>query len=203
MVKAIVSSNYVFSLGIEGFLNEDRNKMKLAEKASIDFSRRSKRNKEKVYSTVEALTGGKVDTAHFYVQVMNYKREMAHAVHFIIDPIINYSDNDHKPFTAEQNAELLKLVVQVDNFFNFALHTVKENKFENIETLITDREKIFEVLSKLEKNQIKRIKNKEVNTRNSLLYFKINSETKNLLLHAVNVIKSQRDFITYTRQALQ
>ncbi len=203
VVKAIVSSNYVFSLGIEGFLNEDRNKLKLAEKASVDFSRRSKRNKEKVYSTVEALTGGKVDTAHFYVQVMNYKREMAHAVHFIIDPIIKYSDNDHKPFTSEQNAELLKLVVQVDNFFNFALHTVKENKFENIETLIADREKIFEILSKLEKNQIKRIKNKEVNTRNSLLYFKINSETKNLLLHTVNVIKSQRDFILNTRAALQ
>jgi phosphate/sulfate permease len=203
VVKAIVSSNYVFSLGIEGFLNEDRNKMKLAEKASADFSRRSKRNKEKVYSTVEALTGGKVDTAHYYVQVMNYKREMAHAAHFIIDPIIVYSDNDHKPFTAEQNAELLKLVVQVDNFFNFALHTVKENKFENIETLIADREKIFEALSKLEKNQIKRIKNKEVNTRNSLLYFKVNSETKNLLLHTVNMIKSQRDFITNTRSALQ
>jgi phosphate/sulfate permease len=202
VVKAIVSSNYVFSLGIEGFLNEDRNKLKLAEKASADFSRRSKRNKEKVYSTVEALTGGKVETAHFYVQVMNYKREMAHATHFIIDPIIKYSDNDHKPFTSEQNAELLKLIVQVDSFFNFALHTVKENKFENIETLIADREKIFEVLSKLEKNQIKRIKNKEVNTRNSLLYFKINSETKNLLLHTVNVIKSQRDFILNTRAAL-
>lgn len=203
IVKAIVSSNYIYSLGIEGFLNEDRNKMKLAEKASLDFSKRSKRNKEKVYSTVQVLSEGKVDTGHFYVQMMNYKREMAHAAHFIIEPIILYSDNNHKPFSTEQNVELVKLIVQIDNFFNFALHTVKENKFENIETLISDREKIFEVLEKLEKNQIKRIKNKEVNTRNSLLYFKINSETKNLLLHTVNVIKSQRDFINNTRQALQ
>jgi phosphate/sulfate permease len=203
IVKAIVSSNYIFSLGIEGFLNEDRDKMKLAEKASVDFSRRSKRNKEKVYSTVQVLSEGKVDTGHYYVQMMNYKREMAHAAHFVINPIITYSDNNHKPFIAEQNAELVKLIVQIDNFFNFALHTVKENKFDNIEALISDREKIFEVLARLEKNQIKRIKNKEVNTRNSLLYFKINSETKNLLLHTVNVLKSQRDFINNTRQALQ
>jgi phosphate/sulfate permease len=203
IIKAIVSSNYIFSLGIEGFLNEDRNKMKLAEKASADFSRRSKRNKEKVYSTVQVLSEGKVDTGHYYVQMMNYKREMAHAAHFVINPIITYTDNNHKPFTAEQNAELVKLIVQIDNFFNFALHTVKENKFDNIEALISDREKIFEVLARLEKNQIKRIKNKEVNTRNSLLYFKINSESKNLLLHTVNVIKSQRDFINNTRQALQ
>jgi len=203
IIKAIVSSNYIYSLGIEGFLNEDRNKMKLAEKASNDFSKRSKRNKEKVYSTVQALSVGKVDTGHFYVQMMNYKREMAHAMHFIIAPVISYSDNNHKPFNTDQNTEMVNLIVQIDNFFNFALHTVKENKFENIETLISDREKIFEVLEKLEKNQIKRIKNKEVNTRNSLLFFKINSETKNLLLHTINVIKSQRDFINNTRQALQ
>jgi Na+/phosphate symporter len=203
VVKAIVSSNYIVSLGIEGFLNEDRNKLKLAEKSSIDFSRRSKRNKEKVYSTVQVLSEGKLDTGHYYVQMMNYKREMAHAAHFVINPIITYSDNNHKPFNAEQNAELVKLIVQMDNFFNYALHMVKENKFDNIETLIEDREKIFEVLAKLEKSQIKRIKNKEVNTRNSLLYFKINSEAKNLLLHTVNMIKAQRDFITFTRQSFQ
>ncbi len=203
VVKSIVSSNYIVSLGIEGFLNEDSNKLKLAENASIDFSRRSKRNKEKVYSTVQVLSGGKVDTGHYYVQMMNYKREIAHAAHFIIYPIVKYTDNNHKPFSPEQKAELVKLIALIDDFFNFALHTVKDNKFENIETLISDREKIFEVLEKLEKNQIKRIKNKEVNTRNSLLYFKINSETKNLLLHTVNTLKAQRDFINFTRQALQ
>jgi len=202
VVKAIVSSNYIVSVGVEGFLNEDRNKLKLAEKSSSDFSKRSKKNKEKVYSTVQVLTEGIADTSHYYVQMMDYKREMAHAAHFIIDPLIKYSDNNHKPFTTEQNEELVKLTAQIDDFFNLALHTVKENKFENVETLITDRENIFEVLDKLEKNQIKRIKNKEVNTRNSLLYFKINAELKNLLLHTVNMIKAQRDFIVNTRQAL-
>ncbi len=202
IVKAIISSNYIVSFGIEGFLNEDRDKLKLAQKASSDFSKRSKRNKEKVYSTVQVLTDGLVDTGHYYVQMMDYKREMAHANHFIIEPIITYSNNNHKPFTAEQNAELLKLAAQMDNFFKNALDIIKENKFENIESLITEREKIFDVLVKLEKNQIKRIKNKEVNTRNSLLYFKINAESKNLLLHTVNMLKAQRDFITNTRQAI-
>ncbi len=203
IVKAIVSSNFIVSVGIEGFMNEDRGKLKQAMKASDDFSKRSKKNKEKVYSTVQILTEGSVDTGHYYVQMMDYKREMAHANHYIIDPIIKYIDNNHKPFTSEQFAELSKLTSLFDDFFNLALHTIKENKFENIETLIADREKIFDVLAKLEKSQIKRIKNKEVNTRNSLLYFKINAESKNLLLHTVNMLKAQRDFITYTKQSLQ
>jgi hypothetical protein len=203
IIKAIVSSNYIYSLGIEGFLNEYRNKMKLAEKASNDFSKRSKRNKEKVYSTVQALSVGKVDTGHFHVQMMNYKREMAHAMHFIIAPKISYSDNNHKPFHPDQNTAMVNQIIQIDNFFNFALHTVKENKFENIETLISDREKIFDVQEKPEKYQIKRIKNKEVDTRNSLMFFKLNSETKTPLLQIENKIISQRDFINNTRQTLQ
>ena len=203
IIKAIISSNYIVSFSIGGFLNEDRDKLKLAQKASDDFSKRSKKNKEKVYSTVQVLSDGLVDTGHYYVQMMDYKREMAHANHFIIQPIITYSNNNHKPFTADQNTELVKLVEQMDNFFKNALEIIKENKFENIESLITEREKIFDVLVKLEKNQIKRIKNKEVNTRNSLLYFKINAEAKNLLLHTVNMLKAQRDFIINTRQALQ
>ena len=51
----------------------------------------------------------------------------------------------------------------------------------------------------MERNQIKRIKLKEVNTRNSHLFFKIISEIRNLMLQSVNLIKSHRDFITFSK----
>jgi len=200
VVRAMVFSNQVISIGLEGFIKEDRSKLKLAEKTSEEFSKKSKRNKERVYSTVQILSDGAVDTSHFYVQIMDYKREMAHALHFMLEPIIKHFDNNHKPFTPEQNEEFNELTLMFDSFLNFALHTVKEEKFDNIDALISDREKIFNFIGKIEKNQFKRIKNKEVNTRNSQLFFKINAEAKNLLLHAVNVIKAQRDFIIFTRQ---
>lgn len=109
-------------------------------------------------------------------------------------------DNNHKPFTKDQQKELTELIGMVDKFFNKALGAVKEENFEKIDQLVEEREAIFDYLGKIEKNQIKRIKSKEVNTRNSQLFFKINSEIRNLLLHTVNVIKSERDFITFTRQ---
>jgi hypothetical protein len=202
IIKGIVSSNYVVSLGIEGFLSEDRNKLKLAEKSSADFLRRSKRNKEKCYSTVQVLSGGQVESGHFYLQMMNYKREMAHAGHFMLEPIMVYTKNNHKPFVAEQHSELMKLVSQIDGFFNLVLSTIKEFKFEEIENISAERDKLLEVLAKLEKNQIKRIKNKEVNSRNSVLYFKLIAEIKVLLLQTVNMIKSERDFVLNTRKTL-
>src|SRR5690606_28454905 len=102
---------------------------------------------------------------------------------FITDPMIKHFDNNHKPFKPDQQIEMLQLIDQVNKFFDFSLSTLKEEKMEHIEQLIAEREHIFEYLDQIERNQIKRIKNNEVNTRNSQLFFKIISETKNLLLH--------------------
>ena len=69
-----------------------------------------------------------------------------------------------------------------------------------IEELIAKRDAIVDVLGKLEKAQIKRIKAKLVNTKNSILYFNTITETKNMLLHFINVVKAYRDFVTSTKQ---
>lgn len=200
LVKAIISTNQIVSMGIESFLKEDRNGLKMVEEACETFSKKAKKNKDKVYSIVQKITESSVDNSHFYVQMMEQKREMAHAVHFMLSPMIVHIENNHKPFTAEQNEELVHLASLIDTFYNYVLHTVKEEKFEELDNLILERDKIFETLHQNEKNQIKRIKNKLVNTRNSQLFFKINTEVESLLRHTVNLVKSQRDFITYTQQ---
>ncbi len=195
MSKAIVSSASIVEMAIEGFKNEDNNLLKQAEKTSTDFLRRAKRNKEKGFSTVQAFTGGLVDQGHFYLQVMMYKNDMANACHFMLESILIHTGNNHKPFIAEQNAELQKLTAQTDVFFKNALVIVKEGTFGNIDQIITERDSILDSLAKMEKNQIKRIKNQEVNSRNSVLFFKIIAELKLLILHTVNMLKSEYDLI--------
>ncbi len=200
VLRAIFSTNHIVSLGIESFLKEDRSGLKNAQQSCAEFSKKAKKNKDKVYTTVNKITEGSLDTSHFYVQMMDYKREMSHAVHFMIEPMVKHVENNHKPFSEDQGEELTRLVTEIDTFFNFMLHAVKEEKFNELDAMVEKRDKIFEFLSRMEKNQIKRIKNKQVNTRNSQLYFKIISEIRNLMLYSVNLIKSQRDFIYYTRK---
>ena len=79
-----MSSNQILTNGIESFLHEDRNGLKNAEEASIAFSKKSKRNKEKVYSTISKLANGTLETSHFYVQMIEHQREMSHAVYYIV-----------------------------------------------------------------------------------------------------------------------
>ncbi len=203
VLKALASSGYIITNGIAGFLGEDADKIKSAQKSSFKFSKRAKKNKEKVYSTVHLLSGGLEDTSHYYVHLMDFKRQVANAAHFIIYPVVTYFSNNHKPFSPEQQTELMKLTQLTGKFFDLAIGIVKENRFEKLDDLINERENIFELLEILERNQIKRIKNKQVNTRNSILFFKISSEAKNILLHSVNMMKEYRDFITYIKKIPQ
>lgn len=199
VLRAMNFSKEIISVGLEGFMEEDRSKLKKAEKICQEFSVKAKKNKDRVYSTLQKLAEGPVDTSHYYVQIMDYKREMAHALHFMIEPLVEHLDNNHKPFIEEQNRELKELVSGLNQFFTFAGEIVRDAKYGEIDELIAKRENLFEYLGRIEKSQIKRIKNKEVKTRNSQLFFKIIAEVKNLLLNTVNVVKSERDLIVNSK----
>lgn len=199
VVNSILSASKIYSVSVEGFLDEDRGHLKEGLELKNELNKKSKKQKNKVLTTLSKIEGN-LDSGHFYVQVVDYQREVAHSLNFTIEPLFEHLDNNHKPFTENQAKELKNLTVQIDEFMNFMLHIVKENKFELIGDLIEKRDEIVDLLAVYEKSQIKRIKGKLVNTRNSLLFFNTLTETKNMLLHFINLIKAYRDFITLTKK---
>ena len=200
VVKAIQAANNIFATGIQNFLKEDRSGLKEGLENKDHFNKKAKKQKNKILSTLGKIEDH-VDSGHFYVQMVDYLREMAHSSNFIIEPLYEHINNQHKPFIRAQANELEKLIGDIDKLFNFALEIINENQFEKIDDLIAKRDTVLDELGKMEKAQIKRIKAKEVNTRNSMLFFNTISETKNLLLHFINAVKAYRDFVQYTKDA--
>jgi phosphate/sulfate permease len=199
VIKSIILADEIFSGSLKNFENESRSKLKEVLKIKDDFNKKSKKKKNKVLSVLSKIEDN-IDCGHFYVQVVDYQREMAHSLNFLVEPLFEHLNNHHKPFIKAQNEELKSLRKQTDDFFEFALKLVKEDKFNKIDNLIKSRDKILQTLGDMEIAQIKRIKAKEVNTRNAVLFFNTITETKNMLLHAINLIKAHRDFILVTEK---
>lgn len=199
IVKGLTNTSEILDLGMKSFLTEDRGGLRKAEEACKVLSKKAKKNKDKVFKIAEKLMDSSAETTHFYVQMIEHKREMAHAVHFLLSPMITHVENNHKPFTEEQAAELTATIKMVTTVLDKVSKMVKNQSFEGIDTLIKEIDLVVEALRKNEKQQFKRVKQQLVNTRNSQLYFKIHTELENLLLHAINLVKSERDFITNTR----
>ncbi|TKG93420.1 phosphate permease [Puteibacter caeruleilacunae] len=198
-VNAIIASSKAYDVCLNGFFVEDRNQLKEAKVLVNEFNKKAKKLKANLFKTIQKLQQEDIETGHYYVQVLDYLREMAHSVNFVVRPVYEHVENNHKPLNEEQIGELTIFNAKVSEYFNFALHLLKEEDFEKLEELSTKQQVLIDHLAALEKAQIKKIKKKEVSTKNSLLFFNLISETKSLILNAGNLVKSQRDFVQHTK----
>jgi Na+/phosphate symporter len=196
--NAIISSSKVYYLGVGCFFEQDREQLKEIDNEIEELNQRARSLKANISNVVRKLHLDSVETGHYYVQIVDYLREMAHSVKYVVRPLFEHLENNRKPFTKEQIEDLSYFSSIISDFLNFALHIVKESKFEHIDELILRRQSIIQIITELEKKQLHRIKKKDVNSRNSLLFFNFMSESKNLLLQTVNLVKSTRDFVTFS-----
>jgi phosphate/sulfate permease len=200
VVNTIINANQIYSVCIESFIKEDRAHLKESLELNKKNQKKVKKAKEKVFPTIQKLQQESMESGHCYVQIVDYQREISHSLRFLVEPLYTHLDNNHKPFIAAQLEEMAQLVNDVDEFFNLSLHLVKEDRYEKFEDILDQKGLLTDKLTALEKKQIKRIKNKEVSTRNSLLFFNVIKETKNLILHTINLVKSQRDFVGFSKK---
>ncbi len=195
IVDTVVSVSKLYNSVLSSFLSEDRKTLKKARKRIIEFNSHTKNLKKDVYFTLRKLEEGSVETGHYYVQIIDYLREIAHCLNFIVDPLLEHIENNHKPCIEEQEKELIQLNENVALLYGKILEVIKTDDFNRVENAIQYQIEILEDLDRMKKMQVKLIKKEKVKTRNSLLFFNLLSETKNLLLHTINMLKSHRDFI--------
>jgi len=200
VVKTIITTNKIFSFTMDSFLKEDLSQMHQNQELNDELNKKSHKQKNKIIQTISSMKKLDVDSGYFYLQINDYQREISHSLNLLIEPLNEHLENQFKSFNNSQIDDLRLLVNETDSFFNFALHIVKEEKFETIDEWVARKDTIFETLTGIEKSQISRIKNKEVSVRNSLLFFKALAEIRNLLIHSVSLIKSYHGFILVNRK---
>ena len=197
--NAIIMISKAYFLSIAGFQSGSERQLDELETEIEEFNQRARRLKANTYRIIQQLQHDSIETGHYYVQIVDYLREMAHSIKYVVRPLRQHLINKYRPFAEDQNLELTEFSNHVTDFLNFALHIIKESRFEQIDELILKRKEILEQMGEQEKKQIRRIKKKETNSRNSILYFGLMSETKHLLLQTVNLLKATRDFVSFTK----
>jgi len=182
---------------ITGLATEDRKKLKLINAKVYKLDKEAKQIKNQVPKVLEQLNLDNIYTGPYYVQLIDYLREMAHALTFIAQPAYTYVDNNHKIIIQEQIEELNQIHHYINEYYSFITKLISENNFSKhtIEQMLDRQNNVITILHKSRKEQIKRIKNGRVGTKNSVLFLGIINETKNLILNTGNLIKASRDFI--------
>jgi phosphate/sulfate permease len=201
VVSTIFTLSQLYSKSISGLLNFKRKPLFNALNEVGELEKDIRFLKNSLPKIIARLHEEEIESGHYYVQVIDYLKETVNSITYIVKPIFNYIDNNHKPLLADQKSELSELKNSIDNFHKAAIKILEEDGFENLESILKDRHKLIDNVTRINKRQLKRIKNKEVGTKNSTLYLNILSETKNLLLFTINLIEAQRDFLVHNNGA--
>ncbi len=190
-IKKILSETLV------GLSNENLKHLNSTYKNFLKVNKRTKKLKDNVAKTIAKLDDNSVEAGLYYVQVLDYLREITHSMFHITKPSLEHVDNNHKPIIKEQEAELAHITTSINTLLDRVIETVGKQDCSDVTSIVATQESILEGIVIARKKQVQRIKAHEVGTRNSMLYLNILAECKNLVLFTINLLKAQRDFNQY------
>jgi len=193
--KTLNTVTDLYSETINHLIKEDHKELKKQLKISTQLEEKLNNKRNKLYQTIPSLpVSESIEATHFYILTLDYLKELTHCTTFLIEPVYNHVDNNHKPLIESQAEELIQLTNAFNKFMKLVLGSLDDNSQEKLDKINEEQAKILLIIKESRKNLIKTIKRKEVGTKTSMLVLGILNETRNILIYAVNMMRIQNDF---------
>ncbi len=153
------------------------------------------RIKAKSNKILDRVSEEDVVAGQVYVLVVDYLEEMVlHTGHFV-RPVVRHVDNSHKPLLPVQIQEIKELLGHLKQRFDWVVLLFEMRDQKELEALVESLEPFMKAIRVSRKKQIKRIRNHEVGTRNSILHFNILGEIRNLALFSNRLVRVFEDLV--------
>lgn len=147
-------------------------------------------------STLRMLRESDLDTAQYYVQVVDYLNELTKALTHIVHPAYGHIDNNHEGLTREQTTDLIRVGDEVEAIYRRINAMLTTNDFGDIDLVLSMRDRLFETISDAIKSELRRFNTSgKGSTKASMLYLTILNETRTMVLQLRNLLKAQRHFL--------
>jgi Na+/phosphate symporter len=180
---------------LDGLAREDLDKLSSTYKEFKKVEKTAWTLKARASTTLDRLEEDGIEAAHMYILVVDYLNEMAKHVTNIAKSSLSHVDNNHKPLLPEQIEELEVVFEDVKNQLISTIAAFKNLDEQSALELIEDVQSFVKVVRNVRKQQIKRIKEHKIGTRNSQLYLNHLSELRNLSLFSNRLVKVYLDLI--------
>ena len=192
--------SYIYNHMLVALFNENRKVLKDAMEQSRVMYNEANERKYEILSTLKKFEDEKIETGHYYVQVVDFLCEVSKALLHCTRPAYEHIDNNHRGFTEEQIMDLKQINDEVDEIFNKINDMLKRKDFSDIDDIMVMRDKLFSTIADKIKNQIRRLKAGGMSTRGSMLYMNILNETKTMVLQSRNLLKSEAYFLNEIKE---
>lgn len=168
----------ILSDSIRGLEKEDLDILSKNYKKYTKLFENFENKQNQIYKVITRIQDSDTELGNYYTINLYYIRELIQTLKHISWDTFHHVDNNHKPLMSDQSKELETAADKVIDLLNNCTHLMEKGIREDFEK---KHLKTIEFFTELRKNQIKRIKEKEVGNRNSMLFFGIIAQMRSAI----------------------
>ena len=196
VVSTIDASTRIYDRTLLAVFKENRKVLRDLKGESSELYERMRDRKYRMMSTLRTLRDSDLDTAQYYVQVVDYLNELTKALLHIVQPAFDHIDNNHEGLTRDQTADLIRVGDEVEAIYRRINAMLSSNDFGDIDLVLSMRDRLFETIENAIKSELKRFNDSgRGSTKASMLYLTVLNETRTMVLQLRNLLKAQRHFL--------
>jgi len=173
-----------------GLLKEKHKELKKLRKEAKALNKEIKAIRESIPDTLRKFEERELETGHHYVQVVAYLKEMSNSLLHVVQPAYNHLDNNHT-LDKEQLDTIKNFNEKSGEFFEFLIAILKNRKYDNLDELVKRRDEMIHMANEILVQRIKILKKTQKGVKISVTYMEMLSETKNLFLNSVHLVKAE------------
>ena len=185
----------IYDRTIVAVFKENRRVLRDMVREAEEFYHSTRQQKYELLPLLRNLEDSDVNTGHYYVQVVDYISETSKALLHITRPCYKHVDNNHTGLSKEQVFDLKRINDRVEEIFGEINNMLRTRSFEQMDSVLNKRDEMFDLIDEVMQNQLRRLRDTGGSSSANMLFFNILTETKTIVLHSRNIMKSLEHFV--------
>ncbi|NQY28711.1 MAG: inorganic phosphate transporter, partial [Flavobacteriaceae bacterium] len=193
-IRAVVSrTSKIYTNTIDSLAKQDLEGLKKSKKGVKKLNDEVEALKDNIFYFIKNLDESSIGASDFYINVIGNLQDMSQSLEYISKASHKHVNNNHLKLRFNQIKDLKETEQQLKTLFGKIKSTFSERDFENINTILDEKQQLLDKVNERIKKQVARTRTEESSPKNTTLYFSLLLETKDLIKATMNLLEAYKE----------
>ncbi len=178
-----------FRNALDGLRREDLPLLRRLEDTLENIRQQNQEFKYKFYGDLRRMNEENGRSSRAYLLAYDLEQDILQSIDFITDACHKHVENSLSPLTADQDQQLAAVQAELQPYLERIADMLRRRDFSGYQSMLDQKQALHVLLEQLLAQQVEGIKKSAYGARNSLLYFSLLLETKDLIAVAARFAK--------------
>ncbi len=179
--NAMKRSSKLYRNSIEGLAKQDLDKLKKNKSNVVKLSDEIDELRDHLFYFIKNLDDTSLEASNFYISILSYLTDITQSLEYITKISHKHVNNNHKKLKFNQVKDLTEINEELESLFGKTKQAFDNGSYEEIGIILTHKERLYNLVSEKIEKQITRTRSEESSPKNTVLYFSLLLETKDLM----------------------